>query len=368
LTGTALVWLVRNQLGAVAEMYILPTALVTPRGPSPEYPDGGYWLSPIAQWGWAVPVTTDSLWMAGTLGTAMMAGIMIPARDVKPIRWPHPVFLTDGQSPLAAGSVWVDCAGQIDLACFYGLQNTERPGMMFSVDPSIAPAQEDVIRFREDIKADSAGVPNTGRHLVLPPGVTADTRSRPPAEMDYPDGRTAYRDANLALHAVAPVACGISEAGNYGALWAGIKQTTELSVQPILSLIAGELSEVLSSQPGVSASGARVELTLTAPAIDDPQLLEQRLRTDIQAGNAVTVNEYRALRGLPPLPPDKGDQFVGQSTSVSVEDVSAEPGLQSDEEKPDEKRTGNREPQRNAPPGRQDRNGKAFANGHSRAR
>ena len=68
-----------------------------------------------------------------------------------------------------------------------------------------------------------------------------------------------------------------------------------------------------------------------------------------------------------PLSPDLGDQFVGQRTTVRQEDISAEPGVQTGEgpgdlnpeqDDPEEKRTGNKEPQRNAPPGRQDRNGK----------
>lgn len=362
LTGSALIWRVANEVGVPVEQYILPTGLTTPRGPTVTHPEGSYYLAPISSWGMTVPD-----WMPGTLGQALLTGCEIDARDVKPVRWPHPVNLSDGLSPLAAGAVWIDVANEMDRANWYAMQNSERPGMIFSQDPMVDPDPADKTQFREDLAAEARGVPNTGRHLILPKGLAADSRSRTPADLDFGNGRPQYRDMSLALHGIGPVACGIAEAGSYGGFWASIKQTTELSIQPMLSLIAGEETELL----GEAFPGPRREITYTARAIDDPQLLEQRLRTDITAGNVLRVNEYRAMRGLPAIPGPEGEEFVGVKKSVRAEDDPEEPGVQAGDGKEDDTDgTGDdggpqtRQPQRDAVPGRQDRNGKAHTNGH----
>lgn len=371
LTATALVWRVRGELGVPTELYILPTGLTTPQPPTADFPMGSYYLAPPSAFG--VTSGAGELWVNGMLGRIMLTGAEIDARDVKPIRWPHPIHLCDGLSPLAAGAVWVDVSNELDRSCWYGLQNSERPGMIFGIDTALPvdPDPDDIIRFREDLKAENAGVSNSRKHLFLPKGVTHDERSRSPSDMDYPNGRTQYRDANLALHSVSPVAAGISEAGSYAAYWASIKQTTELSIQPVLSLIAGELTEFLGSE----FDGPRRELSLNARAIDDPQLLESRLKTDIQAGNVLTVDEYRTMRGYAHLGGERGKAFAGAKAAAPL--LSPDAKGKGKEEEPDDggdqdgdsdadgSGTGVRQEDRDAPPGRQDRDGKRYEFGRN---
>jgi len=348
LTGTALVWIVRNGLGVPVELYVIPTGLATPRFPTPAFPKGSWWLAPVSAWG----LTANSVWAPGALGMAILTGTEIDGCDVKAIRWPHPLYLSDGLSPLAAGAMWVDLASEIDRSCWYAMQNAERPGLVFSQDPAVDPSPEERAAFREDLRAEAAGTPNTGKHLLMPKGISAANLSPSQAEMDYANSRPQVRDMNLALHGVTPISAGIAEAGSFAAYWASLKQTTELSAQPMLDLIAEELSEALGSEFGAG----RYEIGMKAKAIDDPQVLEQRFRTDIQAGNTLTVDEYRAMRGLKPLGGAAGKAFVGAKQTAPVDPD----GKPTDDEQGDPSRdsTGLREPARDAVPGRQDRDGK----------
>lgn len=327
ITGTALVWCVRNELGAPAELYVLPTGLCTPQRPSAEYPEGAYRLAPIGAWGVG---SADGVWGMGSLGAALMTGARIDARDVKPIRDPHPLYLADGLSPLAAGALWVDVAQEMDRSNFSLMRNAPRPALVFSLEDDADPDQTELARFDEWLRQDASGGENAGKNLRLPRGVKAEPRSTTPLEMDYASARKDYRDANMALHGMAPITAGITEAGSYSAFWAAIKQTNELAVQPLLDLIAGELTELL----GDEWDGPRCVVRYESRKIDDPQLAKQWLEEARSAGNAVTVDEYRAkLNGqdvkLRPLGGELGKQFVGVRTTAKLEDGEPEePGTQ----------------------------------------
>lgn len=361
-TGSGILWCVRNQLGVPHELYVIPTGLCIPRMPTAEFPRGSYWITPLSSWGLA-PLNQDG-WVTGALGSALLTGAEVDARDCRPVRWPHPLYLSDGQSTASAIAMWIDVSNEMDRACWYGLQNTERPGMVFEQDPAIDPEQADKDQFREDLAAEHAGTPNTGKHLLLPKGIISRDRGRTPAEMDYQDGRLAYRDMILAAHGVSPVAAGIVGAGSYSQFWAAIKQTTELAVQPMLDLLGEEITQLL----GNAWPDECREVNYKARAIDDPQLLENRLATDIRAGNVLLVKEHRAMRGLPPLGDERDNAFVG-----AVQQKPAGPGEEPEREREERDReatdngTGTREPLRDAVPGRQDREGKSHTNGRPTA-
>jgi phage portal protein BeeE len=375
LTGTGLVWCIRNGMGAPVELYVIPTGLAIPRAPSAEFPKGSYWITPLSAWG----LYSTDLWNTGMMGQALLIGCTVDARDVKKICWPHPLYLTDGLSPLSAGATWVDLGNEMDRSAWYRFQNAERPGMIWERDPLVDPSPDDMAQFREDLKADSAGTPNTGKHLITPKGLKPSAWGSESGELEYVGSRPQIRDMNLSLHGVTPTACGIQEAASFSTFVSAIKQTTELAVQPLLNLVAGELTEFVGQ-----GFGGRHEITLNAPAIDDPQTLEQRLRTDITAGNVLKVNEYRALRGLPPLDGEEGEAFVGEKPPAAQpmqapgQPAHATPpqfgdGVTPDkadqDAKPDtptDAGPNQRQPERDAPQGRPDLNGKSHRKGARR--
>ncbi len=351
-TGTAILWVVKNKLGIPAELYVVPTGLCIPRQPSEEFPQGSYWITPLSSWGLA-PLNQDG-WVTGAMGSALLTGAEIDARDVKPVRWPHPLYLSDGLSTPSAITMWIDVSNEMDRSCWYGLQNTERPGMVFTQDPEIDPDPADKDQFRDDLAAEHAGTPNTGKHLLLPKGILSTDRGRLPAEMDYQNGRPAYRDAVLAAHGVSPVAAGIVGAGSYSQFWAAIKQTTEIAVQPMLDLLGEDMTELL----GRCWIEARREVTFKARAIDDPQLLENRLATDTRAGNVLLVKEYRAMRGQQPFGDERDNAFAGAGMQ-KPEGKPSEGEREDGDSTASDRGTGTREERRDAPPGRQDLNGKS---------
>lgn len=123
----------------------------------------------------------------------------------------------------------------------------------------------------------------------------------------YNESFVQLRDAILALHGVPGIAAGISDGGSYAAFYASLKQFISLTVQPILDLLAEDDTEHLAPQ-----FGQHLTIEIEATHIDDPDILEKRLATDIRA-QIIKVDELRAIRGLPPLGPKQGgDQIVAQ--------------------------------------------------------
>lgn len=295
-TGTALVWAVPNSAGSPAELWVIPTGSAQPQPPSPTYPEGSYRVSLVGLY------ATFGLSATAAAGVSAAAGAMIDARWVCPIRWPHPLFPGDGLSPLAAGSRLVDIAEQVDEATWHAMTNEVRPGTVLGLDPTLKADPDDLARLQRALDEMKG---HLGRTLVVQ-GATPHQLGRSPAELDYVNGRSQARDNVLALHGVAPIAAGITEAGSYAAFIAAMKQTTELSVQPELDLIGGSLGHWLGRWYGTDLT-----VTLQAKGHDDPAVLEARLKTDLSAGNVLTVREYRALRGDPPFGDDRDDAFAG---------------------------------------------------------
>jgi HK97 family phage portal protein len=275
---------------------------------------------------------------------------VVDARQVHAIRWPHPIHLADGLSPISAGSVTVDTSEQLERSRWYSFLNAIRPGMKFELDPNVDPDPEDKEAFRQDMRARAAGTPNTGKDLILPPGVKGERMDTTPDEMSYVESFPQVRDAILALHGTPGVAVGVTDAGSYAAYYASLLQFISLTVQPLLDLIADELNEWLV--PYFGGVGEIIEIALKARSIEDPQLLEQRLKTDI-AARAITINELRVLRGLPPVP--WGEERVGGAPTKAGDEKN-------DEDEPgqrDSDTTGVLDPVRRSQPKNYQRNGVA---------
>lgn len=300
LHGTAHVWIIRNDYGTPVELYVIPTASAVPLPPSNEMPRGSYRVSPLASFSGTV---SDDFLPPGSLGPLLTTGGIIDAKDVKSIRLPHPLYRSDGWSPLAAGALILDVEEQMHRARWYSLRNASVPGMVFEVAEDADPRPEEVEGFRQDLRNRNSGVQNAGKDLVLPKGFKPHQVNQTGRDLDFASGFPQIMNATLAIHKTPAVAIGVAEAGSYSAFYASLKQFTELSVQPKLSLIGEELTEALGpdfEKVDGLPDGERLEIAIEARAIDDPSTLNDRIRTDIQA-KAVTINEVRELRGLEPV-------------------------------------------------------------------
>ena len=312
LTGSALVWNVPNQMGRTVERYVIPTAIAEPRQPEKGLPKGGWYINPeVARW------QIESGWFLYT-GLATAIGKVIDARDVQVVRFIHPVFKDEGQSPVSAGALWTDTSEKIDISRHAHLRNGSDPSVIIGIDgvEDEGTLQRMSAKFNEKY----AGPSKHGKAMfVNGQNVKVEPVTRTPAEMAYEGAFAQFRDAIMALHGVTPVAAGIEAPSGDDGLYAPLKQFVVGTVQPILDLMAEEDTEQLASQ-----FGEGVSVLYTARAIDDAKLTEQQINTDIAAG-AIEVDEIRKLRGRKPWGGEKGKAVAGQG--AKEEPQQGLPGL-----------------------------------------
>lgn len=301
LTGTALTVIINNQLGWPLELYSIPTCMATPIKPSLDYPRGGWHISSLLKF-WDL---TDPEGYQQSIGPANLGGAFVPAEDMMVFRFPHPIHKDDGYSPLEGGALSIDVAEQLDRSRWYKFMNMIDSSLVLVAPEDVDPDSSEMDEVRQIIKRKSGGSANAGAVLTLPYGSEVKDISTSPREMDYVGGHPQLRDVILGLHQVPPVAAGIQEGGSYASFYASLKQFTTLSVQPLLDLIAGELTEQLAPR-----FDSALLVKLYAAGIDDPELLERMLNTDKNAG-VITVGEWRQIRGLPLLGDERDDKLVG---------------------------------------------------------
>lgn len=304
LTGTCLLWKVPNQVGLICERYVIPTAVAYPIEPSRELPRGG-WRVDSAACRWRCGGGQDGDGFGDSRDSQRTVGRIIPAENMQVIRWPHPIWKDDGYSALAAGAKIIDSAEQVDLSRFSSLRNSSNPSLVISVPPELNPSEDQMDAIASKFNAKYAGTDNDGKAIFVTGGGEVIKLNTNPKEMDFVQAFTQLRDAVMALHGVPGIAAGITDGGSYAAFYASLKQFTLLTVQPILDLLAEEDTEQIAPQFG---SGLTVELT--AAAIDDPEVLERQLQTDLQAGIR-TRGELRTLRGLPLFGDSRDHELAG---------------------------------------------------------
>ena len=299
LTGSALIWNVPNQMGRTVERYVIPTAIAEPRQPERGRPKGGWYINPeVARW------QIESGWFLYT-GLATAIGKVIDARDVQVVRFIHPVFKDEGQSPVSAGALWTDTSEKVDISRHSHLRNGSDPSVIIGIDgvEDEGTLQRMSAKFNEKY----AGPSKHGKAMfVNGQNVKVEPVTRTPAEMAYEGAFLQFRDAIMALHGVTPIAAGIEAPSGDDGLYAPLKQFISGTVQPILDLMAEEDTEQLAGQ-----FGEGISVLYTAKAVDDAKLTEQQINTDIAAG-AIEVDEIRKLRGRKPWGGEKGKAVAGQ--------------------------------------------------------
>ncbi|WP_397568440.1 phage portal protein [Schlesneria sp. T3-172] len=301
LTGTCLVWNVPSFSGPTCERYVIPTAMASAVAPSRELPRGGWRISPVA----SRYTTKDDHGYFDCPHWYRILGQILDARQVQVIRLPHAWFLDDGQSPLSAGAKWIDAGEAVDEARYHQLRNGVDPSIVWSLPPDVMVDQDEIDRTQARISAKYGGAQNVGRVMVAQSGTTITPLGTSPKEMCYGEGFQDFKSAILALHQTPPVAVGLQEAGAYAAYNASMKAWRHSAIQPLCDLLAESDTEELASQFG---SGLTVEIE--SNTVDDTELIEEQLKTDL-AARTRTKNEWRAVRGMPPLPSPIGDVLVG---------------------------------------------------------
>jgi 8-oxo-dGTP pyrophosphatase MutT (NUDIX family)/2'-5' RNA ligase len=315
LTGGCIEWTVRDNIttydkrGTTRERYIIPTGLAIAQQASAAFPFGSYRIQPIGSYALFRNTDADD-WFSGAVGTLMMMGGTIDARNIRIIGWPHPLYVNDFASAMTAGSVQIDIAEAIDNAIWARMKNQASPGLLYqweSQDAASRVRDEDMVAFRADVRSRNSGTANTGKDMLVPPGLKAEHIDYSPKEMDYANSRPQARDGVFAMHQTPGVVAGITDAGSYSQYYASLRQFTDQKVQPNVELIAEEETEDLCPAfgPGYTIEGK-------AKSIEDPALEAQKMQRKLMSG-AYTNDEYRAFEGDPPHPdPEVGKAPAGK--------------------------------------------------------
>lgn len=311
LTGTCIVWNVPNQFGKTVQRYVIPTAIASPVAPTTDLPEGGYKIQ-TPSFRYDLDAFAGSFRSSGMLQQVLEK--VIPLSQLQITRWPHPLYKDDGQSPVSAGARWIDSANQIDAARWAQMNNGADPSIVVTCGKGMNPTREELEAAAAMFDQKYGGTENTGK-AIFTTGEQVVSLTASPREMDYNASFVELRDAILALHGVPGIAAGISDGGSYAAFYASLKQFISLTVQPVLDLLAEDDTEHLAPQ-----FGKNLTVEIEATQVDDPDLLEKRLATDIRA-QIIKVDELRAIRGLPPLGQEGGgDQIVNPDRKQSSAD------------------------------------------------
>jgi phage portal protein BeeE len=304
LTGNNLTWMVPNRLALPSELYSIPTALAYPVPYSQAWPRGAWRLTPLYPYGpFAVlptPVAT--------------AGAVVPADDVLHMKLPHPLLTWDGYSPLTAGARQIDLMEMMDDARWAAMDGGINPSMIFTVNPEQSGVnfnQDMLDNFTARLVQKYANTKNFGKGMILPPGVDGKPTSMPPADMAFDSGWEQMRDFILSLWRVPKGVVGITESSSYAALYASLKQFALIGLKPMAEFIAQHWTKKLARK-----FDRALRISLPLPTLDDPHLLEEQLKTDLQAGIRKN-DEWRALRGLVPIGGEWGDQLAGGQAETS---------------------------------------------------
>ena len=226
---------------------------------------------------------------------------------------------------MSAGAKWVDAGEAVDEARFHQLRNGIDPSIVWNLPPDVSPDQDEIDRIQAKISAKYGGPENVGRVMLAQSGTSITPLSTTPREMCYTEGFHDFKAAVLALHQTPPVAVGLQEPGAYAAYNASMKAWRHAAVQPLCDMLAESDTEYLAPQFG---TGLTVEIE--SDTIDDTDLIEKQLQNDL-AARVRTRNEWRAVRGMPPLAGKSGDELVGSDSGSSTGSPTAN-GLAPDSE------------------------------------
>lgn len=237
------------------------------------------------------------------------AGARIPAEQIIRINAiQHPLLRYAGYSVLTAMSRQVDTVEAIDLARWNVQQKGVDASIVITFDPQLLnPNQVDLDRLRKQIEAVASGPTNAGKILFAPTGGDVSRISNTPAEMAWVEGWSQLVDFGLAAFGTTKSVAGMQSDDSFGSLTARLKQYDILSLGPHLRKIARKMTKNLIRP----YFGDLLYMLLKAERIDDKDLLEKQLATNIAAGNVMKVNEFRKLRGLPPVPGPDGEAMIG---------------------------------------------------------
>jgi phage portal protein BeeE len=308
LTGTSLIWQVKDGFGRPHEQWNVPTGTYQPIAPSSVYPDGAYRIQPF----WPGPLNLmPGAWNQG--------GVVVPARYITATRFPHPLTDQEGLSPLTACSLPLDTLNSIEQGRFARTQNAAKPDNVVEADPQILfPRGAELDRLKHELRQMYSGPWKTGSTVVLSPGLTMKSYGETDIEMGWVESWKQLMSFVMSIFGVSRQLAFQNEDTSYAILYAALKQFNLFTLMPLLQQLADadNLSLVWPFY------GFNYFAEYEPKPIDDEELRERQINTDLQAGIR-TINEIRHLRKL-----KKIDEDWGEERAINGAIFAQKPGME----------------------------------------
>ncbi len=303
-TGNVNVWHPLNNAGEpdpALGLWVLPSHRLTYIPMSAYYPMGG-WRLISGSW--------------NQIGIPYAGNVPIDARQVLTDREPGMVSDWDGYSPLQAMARYVDILDGCDESRANGFRTGLNPDAIVAIKGA---TQTQLDGAAADFQNKQGGSRNARKVLFVDgEAVDIDLLSRAVKEMDYVASWEQIVKPLLAALGVPPLVAGMVEQGNYAAFFAALRQFFSSELRPM----AHEIGTCLTTFLAQPYFGDNYCVQVDVPTIDDPEMQEKQLATDISA-DAITVNELRALRNREPL--DGGDVPPSEFKAATQAKYAPEP-------------------------------------------
>ena len=291
LNGSCFVW--KNTIGGkVRSLHVLRPDLV-----SPEYDDT--W-SRIARYRYRINGRTVSF----------KSDEILAFHNFNPLQaFP---FTDQGVGDVQAAAVAIDTDSAASVWNWKFFENNARPGMILETDNVI----DHDVKERLANKWNSAykGANNSHKLVILDGGLKANNQNPSQKEMDFVEQRRFSRDEILGIFGVPKAVIGLGESVNVGNVRAFNMIFAEQTIRPL----AVKIQEVLND--GLFGDIGYFEFINIFPYDDE------ETRKDFDSG-FMTVNEIRAMRGLPPV--RGGDSPPPGPSRQTVQDAPPRPPAKS---------------------------------------
>lgn len=300
LTGTALTWMVPNELGVPFELYSVPTALAIPQAvTSMEYPNGFYRIQPVYPYGPFSSFPTPN----------SAVGAAIPSEWMLKMKYPHPYLRYDGYSPMTAMRLHIDEVESMDRSRWYSMKRSINPSAVLNfedMEGSQPLPWEEIERIRSEFEADLEGSENAGKLFVSAPGSSLEKWGTSPIDMDYKEGWSQLVSFVLGSFGITKPAAGMIEDASYSTLFATLKQLYWLTIEPKCNRIAAKLTRHLAP-----FFGNDLIVEIRTRRIDDHDVMFGKLEK-LMSGKAITKNEMRHKLDFPITNEKWGNEIAGE--------------------------------------------------------
>jgi len=329
LTGGAVIWERRNDLGLPAELWVIPRGWLHFQRPTHKYPYGF----------WRVNPTYAGQWMSPWVGGAGFWGTTQWELDVRKtirIGWPDPNNPGEFTSPLDACASIIDTSNQTEKAVWSQLARGIRPSVILSIlsqangmmlDP-LNPEQIEQLRAQ---LLEFMGSDNDGK-AIIGNNIGVERFDADLTKLNAVEARKQNYEFVFGVHGTPTAATGAITETSYAGIVAGVNGWVELNIQPNNDRIGHSLTH---RWEGLYPGGP--EVAVDAKRMDDPQLDQARVSLLLEArqmGVPVTDNQILVSLKLPKVPggdePPPKPQAVGPDGMPAPDPSMGVPGMAPD--------------------------------------